>query len=96
MLAISTPFAGSIYARYLLLPSLRAFSPSDPTTLRLAADHRVNGRIASVWAAFDPHIPGGSELPGAALNRRIDDGGHFRILRNPAVLAEVDDFAATG
>jgi triacylglycerol lipase len=95
MFAVSTPFSGSIYARYLLLPSLHAFSPKDPTTLRLAAETRVDARITSVWAAFDPHIPGGSELAGAALNRRIDDGGHFRILRNPEVLAELDRFAAT-
>ena len=94
MLAISTPFSGSVYARFLLLPSLRAFAPDDPTTLRLAADRHVDARITSVWAAFDPHIPGGSMLPGAT-NRRIDDGGHFRILRNPAVLAEVDRFAAS-
>jgi alpha-beta hydrolase superfamily lysophospholipase len=93
MLAISTPFSGSVYARYLLLPSLRAFSPDDPITLRLAADRSVNARITSVWAAFDPHIPGGSALPGAR-NVRIDDGGHFRILRNPEVLALVDRFAA--
>jgi triacylglycerol lipase len=93
MLAISTPFAGSVYARYILLPSLHAFSPKDPTTLRLAADRSVNDRITSVWAAFDPHIPGGSELPGAT-NHRIADGGHFRILQNREVLAEVDRFAA--
>ena len=95
MFAISTPFSGSIYARYILLPSLHAFSPKDPTTLRLAADRSVTPRITAVWAGFDPHIPGGSELPGAALNRRIDDGGHFRILRNPEVLEELDRFAAT-
>jgi alpha-beta hydrolase superfamily lysophospholipase len=94
MLAISTPFSGSVYARFLLLPSLRAFSPTDPTTVRLGADRRVNARITSVWAAFDPHIPIGSELPGAAENIRVEDGGHFRILRNPEVLAAVDRFAA--
>jgi pimeloyl-ACP methyl ester carboxylesterase len=94
MLAISAPFSGSVYARFLLLPSLRALSPNDPTTLRLAADHRVDDRITSVWAAFDPHIPGGSRLQGAE-NVRIDDGGHFRILRNPQVLALVDRFAAS-
>jgi hypothetical protein len=95
MLAISAPFSGSVYARFLLLPSLRALAPDDPTTLRLAADGRVDDRIVSVWAAFDPHIPGGSRLAGAE-NVRIDDGGHFRILRNPEVLALVDRFAATG
>jgi len=92
MLAISTPFSGSVYAPYLVLPSLRAFSPRDPTTVRLAAEREVNARITSIWAAFDPHIPGGSELPGA-LNLRVEDGGHFRILRSPEVLAELDRFA---
>lgn len=94
MFAVAAPFSGSLYARYLLLPSLHAFSPTAPGTLRLAADRSVNGRITSVWAAFDPHIPGGSELPGAARNLRVEDGGHFRILRNPEVLAELDRFAA--
>jgi hypothetical protein len=94
MFAVSTPFSGSIYARYILLPSLHAFSPKDPTTVRLAADRSVNDRITSVWAAFDPHIPGGSALPGAE-NHRIADGGHFRILRNREVLARLDRFAAT-
>jgi alpha-beta hydrolase superfamily lysophospholipase len=95
MLAISTPFSGSVYARYLPIRSLRAFSPDDPTTVRLAADRRVDARITSVWAAFDPHIPRGSGLAGAAGNVRVGDGGHFRILRNPEVLRLVDRFAAT-
>src|SRR5690554_7668268 len=36
MVAVCTPFAGSRYARYMLLPSLRAFSPTHPITGRLA------------------------------------------------------------
>lgn len=95
MLAVSTPFSGSAYARYLLLPALHAFSPNDPTTRRLLAETRVDARITSVWAAFDPHIPGGSRLPGAT-NLEVDDGGHFRVLRNPVVLAAIDRFAAEG
>ena len=66
---------------------------ADVTTLRLAADHRVDARITSVWAAFDPHIPAGSALPGA-VNRRIEDGGHFRILARPELLAIVDEVLA--
>lgn len=93
MVAISTPFSGSIYARYAPLRSLRAFSPRDPTTLRLAANREANARITSVWAEFDPHIPGGSELPGAT-NVRVPTGGHFRILADPRTLHALDEALA--
>lgn len=93
MVAISTPFSGSIYARYAPLRSLRAFSPRDPTTLRLAANREVNSRITSIWAEFDPHIPGGSELPGAT-NVRVATGGHFRVLADPRTLHAVDEALA--
>ncbi|WP_431072687.1 esterase/lipase family protein [Microbacterium phyllosphaerae] len=89
MLAVSTPFGGSRYARLLPVRSLWAFSPSDPSIVELAKHLEVNERIVSVYAAFDPHIPEGSELVGARKNVRIDTGGHFRILADPRVLAEV-------
>ena len=63
MAAISTPFSGSIYARYAPIRTIRAFSPRDPTTLRLAANLEVNARITSIYGAFDPHIPGGPSCP---------------------------------
>ncbi|MGN6742473.1 MAG: esterase/lipase family protein [Amnibacterium sp.] len=93
MVAISTPFSGSVYARYAPLRSLRAFSPVDPTTLRLAANRDANARITSIWAEFDPHIPGGSELPGAT-NVRVPTGGHFRILADPRTLHALDEALA--
>lgn len=89
MLAIATPFGGSRYARLLPARSLRAFSPSDPSIVELARHLEVNERIVSVYAAFDPHIPEGSELHGARKNVRLDTGGHFRVLADPRVLAEV-------
>jgi triacylglycerol lipase len=79
MVAVSTPFSGSRYARYLVIPSLRAFALNDPGLLALAKEQRVNSRILSVFGVFDPHIPEGSELTGAR-NLRVDVGGHFRIL----------------
>ncbi|PRI11272.1 esterase/lipase family protein [Leucobacter massiliensis] len=88
MVAIASPFGGSRYARLLPGRTLRAFSPRDETLLRLATAAAVNARIVSVYAAFDPHIPEGSELPGAR-NVRLDTGGHFRILAHPRTLAEV-------
>lgn len=88
MLAIATPFGGSRYARLMLSRTLREFSPEDPSIVSLAQQLTVNERIVSIYAAFDPHIPEGSELAGAK-NVRVDTGGHFRILANPRVLAEL-------
>lgn len=78
MIAIATPFSGSVYARYAVMRSIRDFSPTD-TTLRMLREHlEVNARITSIWARFDPHIPGGSRLEGAA-NIQLRASGHFRI-----------------
>lgn len=79
MAAVCTPFSGSRYARYMLLPSLRAFSPTHAITALLAHDVAINSRITSIFGLFDPHIPEGSELAGAT-NIRLPIGGHFRIL----------------
>jgi hypothetical protein len=79
MVAVCSPFSGSRYAAFMLLPSLRAFSPRNAVTLQLSREERVNERITSVYGLFDPHIPEGSVLPGAR-NIRLDTGGHFRIL----------------
>ena len=87
MVAVAAPFSGSLYARYLLVPSLRVFSPKNALVLALARDESVNSRIVSVFARFDPHIPGGSELVGAK-NVRLETGGHFRVLAHPRVMAE--------
>lgn len=89
MVAVATPFGGSRYARMLPVRSLRAFSPSDPSIVRLDRQRDVNERIVSIYAGFDPHIPEGSALVGAMKNVRLDTGGHFRVLANPRVLAEV-------
>lgn len=88
MVAVATPFGGSRYARLMVVPSLRVFSPRDATIVALARQLDVNERVTSIFAAFDPHIPGGSELAGAK-NVRLDTGGHFRILSDPRVIAEV-------
>jgi hypothetical protein len=45
-----------------------------------------------VYAGFDPHIPEGSELPGAK-NVRLETGGHFRVLAHPQVFAELRTLA---
>jgi pimeloyl-ACP methyl ester carboxylesterase len=82
MIAVCTPFSGSRYARYMLLPSLRIFSPRNPLTLQLAREETINSRITSIYGPFDPHIPEGSVLPGAT-NIELPAAGHFRILGDP-------------
>ena len=89
MVAVATPFAGSVYAKYMLAPSLRIFSPKDVHLRALASDEAVNSRIVSVYGAFDPHIPARSALPGAK-NVELETGGHFRILAKAAVLEQVE------
>ena len=93
MVAICTPFSGSRYARLMLLPSLRAFSPGNPLTTLLARELRINTRITSVFGEFDPHIPEGSELVDGR-NVKIATGGHFRILGDRSVVDLVLDHAA--
>ncbi|GGI40001.1 hypothetical protein GCM10010988_26900 [Cnuibacter physcomitrellae] len=88
MVAVASPFAGSLYARWLPLPTLSIFSPRDPTILALARERSVDERIVSVFGAFDPHIPEGSRLPGAK-NVELDTGGHFRVLADPRVIGEL-------
>lgn len=88
MVAIATPFGGSRYSRLMPAPSLRAFASGDETMRALAASAEVNTRIVSVYGPFDPHIPEGSELAGAR-NIVLGSGGHFRVLADPRVMAEV-------
>jgi pimeloyl-ACP methyl ester carboxylesterase len=93
LIAISTPFSGSRYARFMLMPSLRAFAGTNPYLAALGADERLNNRVVSIFGRFDPHIPEGSVLPGAE-NVLIDTGGHFRILSHPDTHRQV--LAAAG
>jgi pimeloyl-ACP methyl ester carboxylesterase len=93
MVAVSTPFGGSGWARLAPVPHLRAFRAADPVLAALGRELEVNTRITSVYGVFDTLIPEGSELAGAT-NVRLPVGGHFRILGDPrtrtAVLAATD------
>lgn len=88
LVAVATPFAGSRMADLMLVPAMRAFRPGHPVIRRLAAERAVNARITSIYPAFDPHIPEGSFLEGAA-NVRLDVLGHFRVLEAPSTIAAV-------
>ena len=86
MVAVNTPFSGSVYARWIPMRSVRAFMPSDATILALAAEVEVNHRITSAHAFWDPHIPGGSALDGAD-DVVLATPGHFRPLADPQLQA---------
>lgn len=85
MVAVNTPFSGSVYASFFVLPSIRAFAPRNKFLRRLQESRDVNARITSVYSRFDPHIPGGSRLPGAR-NIELATMGHFRPIGDPRLL----------
>ena len=89
LVAVGTPFSGSIYARYTLSRTIRHFSPTDAVLLSLKKQKGLNDRVVSIYPEFDPHIPGGSALAGA-VNIELPVSGHFRTLRSSAVLDAVD------
>lgn len=88
MVAIASPFSGSMYARWLWQRSMRAFAPTSSELRRLGLKEEVNGLITAVRPVFDPHIPGDRDLPGAAANIELPLAGHFAILDDP-LLVEV-------
>ena len=88
VIAIASPFSGSTMARFVPVRGLREFLPDDALLGRLAGERAVNARITSIYPAFDPHVPQGSWLDGAR-NIELPVTGHFRILREPALLDTV-------
>jgi hypothetical protein len=88
LVAVATPFSGSRMADLMIVPAMRAFRPAHPVIRRLVAERAVNARITSIFPAYDPHIPEGSELDGG-VNVRIDVVGHFRVLEAPPTIAAV-------
>lgn len=88
LVAIATPFQGSLLARLVPAEPVRAMSPDDATIVDLAARTEVNHRITSICPTFDPHILEGSHLDGAT-NVAVDTIGHFRIMGDPEVLDAV-------
>ncbi len=88
MVAIATPFSGSVLARLVPSRTVRALSPDDATIVALRERTEVNHLITSICPSFDPHIPTGSHLEGAT-NIPVAAMGHFRVLSDPDVLAAV-------
>jgi pimeloyl-ACP methyl ester carboxylesterase len=88
LVAIATPFAGSVMARLTFGRTMRAFLPDDVVIRALAAAREGNRRVTSIFPRFDPNIPEGSRLDGAT-NIEIPVVGHFRILDEPETIAAV-------
>lgn len=88
MVAINTPFNGSVYAKLFPITSLRIFVPNSPLLSLLKENIEVNKRIVSIYGQFDPHIPGGSFLNGA-VNVKLPIYGHFRIINSKRLRREV-------
>jgi triacylglycerol lipase len=84
LVALNTPFEGSPLARLLPLPAIRTFLPRSPELTELGGNHHVHQEIVSIYGRFDPHIPGGSHLPGAH-NVRLETRGHFLPLGDARV-----------
>ncbi|MHA7272390.1 esterase/lipase family protein [Arthrobacter sp. TMT4-20] len=93
LIAINSPFSGSIYANFFILPSIRAFSPGNKFLRTQLANIESNARITSIYSSFDPHIPQGSQLPGAE-NIQLPTMGHFRIIGDKRLLGVVDQSIA--
>lgn len=77
MVAVNTPFQGSAYATYIPVRAVRSLSPR--AVRALAEQRTVDAQITSLYTSWDPHIPGGSMLPGGR-NVQVPAVGHFRIL----------------
>lgn len=88
VIAINSPFSGSKYAYFFLLPSIRTFTPHNKIITLLSQNEQLNRKITSIYSEFDPHIPGGSQLPGA-VNIIVPTVGHFRPLSDPQVLRHI-------
>jgi pimeloyl-ACP methyl ester carboxylesterase len=88
VVALNTPFSGSWYAYIFPFKFIRVFAPNSPLLRLLAMNNTVNNRIISIFGIFDPHIPEGSFLDGAK-NIRLRTYGHFRIIKDKRVHAEI-------
>ena len=76
VIAINTPFNGSLYAPFFFIKELRVFSKNSELLRRLTRARELNEKIVSLYSRFDPHIPDGSRLDGAT-NIVFEKVGHF-------------------
>ncbi|GAA0997199.1 esterase/lipase family protein [Subtercola frigoramans] len=90
LVAVNTPFSGSVWGRLVRIPSIREFDPADLTVTFLSGEAEVNSRIVSIFGTFDQNVPEGSELAGAK-NIQLPVAGHSRILSTAILRRTVID-----
>ena len=57
VIAVNTPFSGSSYASWFLLPSVRMFAPNGPVIRALSVELAVNHASARCTASSTPTSP---------------------------------------
>jgi triacylglycerol lipase len=88
LIAVSSPFSGSKYARLLPFRAVREFAATSKSVVSSQKLTASTNRTVSIYGSFDPLIPERSYLPGAT-NIELPVTGHFRILNNPKVLQAI-------
>lgn len=88
LIALNTPFSGSVYASFTWFWILRVFSPRNKLVKELLNDVASNQKITSIYSVYDPYIPSGSRLEGAE-NVCINSVGHFRIISDKSAQAAI-------
>ncbi len=95
MVSVASPYAGSSVAH--LAPTIMGvwdLRPEDPSIREQFADLRANGRIVSLQARWDQHVPAGSWLPGAQVDE-LAAWGHNSLLESRVVAESlVENMAA--
>jgi pimeloyl-ACP methyl ester carboxylesterase len=94
LVALNTPFGGSVYAAWFPARPVRSLAPRHPDLVALGLEVDPHPRIVSVYSRFDPHVPAGSALAGA-VNVPLPQMGHFRVVGMPGVRRTVVEHVAT-
>lgn len=96
LVAIATPFGGSVRARLIPWPSIAELRDDAPSLAELATETAVHDRIVEIVPAWDPHVPSHRPLVGGRVVR-LRTEGHFRSLdareTRDAVVAAVNELA---
>lgn len=97
LVTVATPWYGSILARIFPRRSpIGTLVPGGPDIITPWSANRERAAqkiITSISPAWDPHVPGRSDLL-AGKNRTAPITGHFRVLGNDATIAMVCDEAS--
>ncbi|MDO8560772.1 MAG: alpha/beta hydrolase [bacterium] len=88
MVAIATPFSGSILAKLIPHKAFRELVPGSKVVEELKLNGEVNKKIISVMPVYDNHVwaEEGSRLDGALDNVVLGVKGHHKIVFDKKVI----------